>query len=128
GAPAALRGVRRLAPRAATPAELELVHSAAHVERMRALSVAGGGAVDPDTYATPRTFEVARHAVGALLAAVDEIAAGRARNAFCAGRPPGHPASRDRAVGSRPLSPAAGPARAVPARTPRDTVRTADVH
>src|SRR5262249_58638709 len=46
----ALPGLRRLAPRAATPAELELVHSAAHVERMRALSAAGGGAVDPDTY------------------------------------------------------------------------------
>jgi acetoin utilization deacetylase AcuC-like enzyme len=95
----AVPGLRRIPPRPAGVAELELVHTRRHVERVRALSERGGGAVDGDTYVTPRSYEVARHAVGALLVAVDEIAAGRARNAFCAVRPPGHHASSERAMG-----------------------------
>jgi acetoin utilization deacetylase AcuC-like enzyme len=95
----AVPGLQRVAPRAATAEELQLVHSAAHVERIRALSAGGGGQVDADTYVTPRTFEVARHAAGALLTAVDHIRDGRARSAFCAVRPPGHHASRERAMG-----------------------------
>jgi acetoin utilization deacetylase AcuC-like enzyme len=95
----AVPGLRRVRPRAATPGELELVHTPAHVERIRSLSAAGGGRIDADTYVTPRSFEVARLAVGALLTAVEEIRAGRARSAFCAVRPPGHHASADRAMG-----------------------------
>lgn len=94
-----LRGLRRVTPRPATLEELRLVHTGAHVERIHRLSESGGGWVDADTYVTPRTFEVARTAVGALLTAVAEIAAGRARNAFCAVRPPGHHASAARAMG-----------------------------
>src|SRR5262249_19706954 len=91
-----------------------------------ALSAAGGGRVDPDTYVTPRSFEVARHAVGALLVAVDEIAAGRARNAFCAVRPPGHHASRDRAMGVCIFNQVAWPDRDVQARTAWKKVLIAD--
>ena len=123
---ASLPGLRRLTPRAAAPAELELVHTAAHVERMRALSAAGGGAVDADTYVTPRTFEVARQAVGALLVAVDEIATGRARNAFCAVRPPGHHASRGRAMGFCIFNQVAVAARYAQGRTPWKRVLIAD--
>ncbi|MEI7611248.1 MAG: histone deacetylase family protein, partial [Rhodospirillaceae bacterium] len=36
---------------------------------------------------------------GAVVAAVDEVAAGRCRNAFCAVRPPGHHAEPDQAMG-----------------------------
>jgi acetoin utilization deacetylase AcuC-like enzyme len=110
-------GLRRVAPRPASVEELELVHSRRHVERIRVMSERGGGAVDGDTYVTPRTFEVARTAVGAVLTAVDEIAAGHARNAFCAVRPPGHHASSERAMGFCLFNQVAVAARYLQART-----------
>ena len=123
---AAVPGLKPVAPRPATAEELQLVHTAGHVERMRALSVRGGGHVDADTYVTPRTFDVARHAVGALLTAVDHIAAGQARNAFCAVRPPGHHASRDRAMGFCIFNQVAVAARYLQTRTPWTRVMIVD--
>ena len=43
--------------------------------------------------------EAALRAAGAVIAAVDAVMAGGRRNAFCAVRPPGHHAERDRAMG-----------------------------
>jgi acetoin utilization deacetylase AcuC-like enzyme len=43
--------------------------------------------------------EAARHAAGAVCAAIDAVMAGDARRAFCAVRPPGHHATRAEAMG-----------------------------
>jgi acetoin utilization deacetylase AcuC-like enzyme len=56
-------------------------------------------AMDPDTIACPQTLAAALHAAGAAVAATDDVLAGRARNAFCAVRPPGHHATRDQTMG-----------------------------
>jgi acetoin utilization deacetylase AcuC-like enzyme len=56
-------------------------------------------AVDPDTSANAGTWLAALHAAGAAVAATDEVIAGRADNAFCAVRPPGHHATRSQAMG-----------------------------
>jgi acetoin utilization deacetylase AcuC-like enzyme len=56
-------------------------------------------AIDPDTYACPATLGAALRAAGAAVAATDDVLAGRASNAFCAVRPPGHHATRDAAMG-----------------------------
>jgi acetoin utilization deacetylase AcuC-like enzyme len=55
--------------------------------------------LDPDTAMSPASGEAALRAVGAVCAAVDAVAAGEVRNAFCAVRPPGHHAEPARAMG-----------------------------
>jgi acetoin utilization deacetylase AcuC-like enzyme len=84
------------------PAELDellRVHSKEHLDRLAALSVAGGGLIDPDTFTTPDSWETARDAAGAGLAAVAELQRAGEGVAFVAARPPGHHATRDRAMG-----------------------------
>ena len=119
-------GLRRVAPRPATLEELRLVHTEAHIRRMRELSAKGGGWVDADTYLTGRTFDIARTAVGALLTAVEHVAAGKARNAFCAVRPPGHHATADRAMGFCIFNQVAVAARSIQRTTPWKKVMIVD--
>lgn len=90
---------RREAPRA-DRAHLERAHSAAHVDRtLGDMPDEGLIRFDPDTVASPGTREAALRAAGAVVAAVDAVMAGEARNAFCANRPPGHHAEAERAMG-----------------------------
>ncbi len=55
--------------------------------------------IDPDTVVSANSGEAALRAAGAVCAAVDAVALGQVRNAFCAIRPPGHHAERDQAMG-----------------------------
>jgi acetoin utilization deacetylase AcuC-like enzyme len=89
---------RREAP-AASEAELMLVHPPEHVERIRALSRSGGGAIDLDTYAGEASYEAALHAAGGACAMTRALVDGEAEAGFCALRPPGHHAEPDRAMG-----------------------------
>ena len=52
-----------------------------------------------DTDITPQSWEVALLAAGGVLSAVDAVMTGKARNAFCAMRPPGHHATPTRGMG-----------------------------
>ena len=55
--------------------------------------------LDPDTAMNPHSMNAALRAAGAGILAVDEVASGRMRNAFCAVRPCGHHATRARSMG-----------------------------
>ncbi|MBI4184279.1 MAG: histone deacetylase family protein [Proteobacteria bacterium] len=91
--------VRVEAPRA-TVEQVALVHPKEYVEAiLEAVPEAGLVALDADTVISPGSGEAALHAVGAAVAAVDAVARGEARNAFCAVRPPGHHAERTRPMG-----------------------------
>ena len=93
----------RLTPIPARPADdadLARVHSPEHVERVRRTAGAGGIVwFDADTYACPASAEAAQVAAGGVCAAVDAVMDGGVSSAFCAVRPPGHHALRDRAMG-----------------------------
>jgi acetoin utilization deacetylase AcuC-like enzyme len=90
---------RREAPDADLAA-VELAHPAEYVERIRAASPETGIVrIDADTSMSPQSFQAAIAAVGAAMAAVDDVWSGDADNVFVAARPPGHHAERDTAMG-----------------------------
>jgi acetoin utilization deacetylase AcuC-like enzyme len=99
---------RREAPEAPL-GDLELAHDRLHVAALRGLreelaeQVQAGGSdyayIDPDTAMNVHTWEAVMRASGAVLAATDAVMAGELENAFCAVRPPGHHATRTRAMG-----------------------------
>jgi acetoin utilization deacetylase AcuC-like enzyme len=90
---------RRLAP-AADLDTMTLAHDQEYVDLV-SNNVPSEGFVrlDLDTFMSPKSLEAALHAVGAACHAVDEVMVGRANNAFCAVRPPGHHAESWRAMG-----------------------------
>lgn len=98
-APAFAALVRREAPLCETAA-LARAHEPAYVEAvLAAIPTRGYAAFDGDTIVSPGSGEAVLRAAGAACAAVDAVMAGEASNAFCAVRPPGHHAERDRAMG-----------------------------
>jgi acetoin utilization deacetylase AcuC-like enzyme len=87
----------------ALPAErmwIELVHDKAYVDRFEAACRDGQTTFDSaDNQMGPDTFQTALLAVGGVLDTLDRIVADEIDNAFCAVRPPGHHAERDKAMG-----------------------------
>ena len=55
--------------------------------------------LDADTYMSPGSLEAAQRALGAITEGVDTVMEGRADNAFCAARPPGHHAEKSTVMG-----------------------------
>jgi acetoin utilization deacetylase AcuC-like enzyme len=79
---------------------LTLGHPPAFVDRILGMIPPMGRAmIDGDTIVSPGSREAALRAAGAAFAAVDAVASGEAKNAFCAVRPPGHHAEPDQAMG-----------------------------
>jgi len=90
---------RREAP-AAEIEQIARVHPRSYVERiLAAIPESGFVQLDPDTAVCPRSGDAALRAAGAVCAAVDDVMAGEADNAFCAVRPPGHHAEPSRSMG-----------------------------
>ena len=87
-------------PRAATLDELLICHASGYIDTVRRDIASGARFLSTgDTEVSPSSWEAAMHAAGGVLNAVDAVVAGRARNAFCAVRPPGHHAGAARGMG-----------------------------
>ena len=102
-------GVERMEAPQAAIGDVELAHDRMHVAALRGLTDrlgeeqdAGGPAytqIDTDTAINAHTLTAALHAAGAAVAATDAVLDGTLENAFCAIRPPGHHATRNKAMG-----------------------------
>jgi acetoin utilization deacetylase AcuC-like enzyme len=92
------RGADVVAPPAAVPEQLARVHDPAYLTRI-AETAGHALALDPDTYTSPESHEIARLAAGAAIDGVERVMGGSHRAAFALVRPPGHHAERDRAMG-----------------------------
>ena len=92
------RGTDVVAPRAATREQLLRVHDADYLRRISE-TVGRATALDPDTYTSPDSYEIALLASGAAVDAVERVLGGSHRAAVALVRPPGHHAERDRAMG-----------------------------
>lgn len=78
--------------------DLQLVHTPEHVMMIRQLSEFGGVRfINPDTYVTSHSYEVASYAAGSAIFAAERAMDGE--RSFALVRPPGHHAEPDRAMG-----------------------------
>jgi len=90
---------REEAPRAEL-GQIERLHPEAYVKMVHAeIPKRDHNWLDPDTVVSPGSWEAALRAAGAIIQAVDAVAAGAVDNAFCAVRPPGHHAEPSHAMG-----------------------------
>jgi acetoin utilization deacetylase AcuC-like enzyme len=90
----------RIAAPSASLDTIALCHPMQYVTAIReATPKEGLIGLDADTTMSPGSFEAALRAVGGVVHAVDEVMAGKAKNAFVATRPPGHHAETARPMG-----------------------------
>jgi acetoin utilization deacetylase AcuC-like enzyme len=89
---------RRASPAVALEV-LERVHPRAYIEAIERFCDAGGGMLDLDTVASPRSYVAARHAAGGAVALVDALLDGECAVGASLHRPPGHHAEPATAMG-----------------------------
>ena len=94
----ARKGAEVVAPRSATREQLARVHDEEHIRRM-AETTGRAMSLDPDTYTSPESYDIALAAAGAAIEGVERVLSGSHRAAVAMVRPPGHHAERDRPMG-----------------------------
>jgi acetoin utilization deacetylase AcuC-like enzyme len=91
---------RKVAPRPCEDEDLLRCHTAGYLASVKADVAAGATSLRTgDTTISAASLEVAKLVAGGVLAAVDEVLGGKATNAFCVSRPPGHHATPDKGMG-----------------------------
>ncbi|HEX9970586.1 MAG TPA: histone deacetylase [bacterium] len=95
-----LTKLNRIEPYPAAIDWIATIHSRDYIESIRRICEDYGHSnLDADTAVCPDSYRVALLAVGGALAAADAMMNGEIDNAFCAVRPPGHHAEKNRAMG-----------------------------
>jgi acetoin utilization deacetylase AcuC-like enzyme len=90
----------RLEPRVAVEDEIVLCHGLPYIRQVEHEIVSGFHELSTgDTIISPRSLDAALRATGGVLNAVDAVLDGKAENAFCIVRPPGHHATAIKGMG-----------------------------
>ncbi len=97
--PGIFESVDQLEGRHATAKEVALVHGREYIEFVESVAGSGGGQLDVDTVASEGSWDAGRAGAGCVLDAVDRSFSKENLRSFCAVRPPGHHALKDRAMG-----------------------------
>jgi acetoin utilization deacetylase AcuC-like enzyme len=92
-------GAEQLEARAARPEELLRIHSAEHLAQLERALQEGEGYLDADTFFSAGTREAAWYAAGAACTLGERLAHSAEAAGVLALRPPGHHATRTRAMG-----------------------------
>jgi acetoin utilization deacetylase AcuC-like enzyme len=79
--------------------ELALVHDPSYIEMVQTFCELGGGDLDRDTVVTRDSWEAALTSAGGVQALIEELEHRSNATGFAVCRPPGHHATRDRAMG-----------------------------
>ena len=91
--------LRRKAPKIEA-AQLSRIHDIKYVQSiLQSVNAKETLEIDKDTRLTPNSNNAIMRSAGGVIAAVDDVMAGKGRNAFSAGRPPGHHAGKAQASG-----------------------------
>lgn len=117
-----------VAPRPATPAELQLAHHPRYLDRLAALCAGGGGRLDEDTSVSEGSWGTALLAAGAGLEVVAGLDNGLATCGLVLARPPGHHAGSEQAMGFCLINNVAVTAAALIGRGERVAILDWDVH
>lgn len=80
-------------------AVIHRVHPPDYCAAIEAVSLRGGGSLDPDTVMSAGSYRAARHAAGGAVALVDALLSGETGFGASLHRPPGHHAEAARAMG-----------------------------
>ncbi len=79
---------------------IETIHKTQYIRRFEEVCLSGNTTFDdPDNWICMDTYETAFLAVGGILDTINMMMEGAIDNAFCAVRPPGHHAEKDKAMG-----------------------------
>jgi acetoin utilization deacetylase AcuC-like enzyme len=85
---------------AASKSQLARAHSKEYIDEIFSIAPkAGLVKLDSDTAMGPMSLSATLHASGAVILATDLVLSGKAKNAFCSIRPPGHHAGRANSAG-----------------------------
>lgn len=89
---------QKLPPVAISTELLESVHSPAYLSSLE-MTCRRGGHLDPDTYTTQESWNIALNTAGGAVAIASAVWTGNAQRGFALTRPPGHHAMRGQGMG-----------------------------